>query len=276
MMVGRWCSGALTDTSGATCMMGAIRAEAGGSYPAVRESGGRQWEASAVAWLAGGLWLHHTLRITKADGASDVRMLIVPGTCGRGRGYIDMTSSWRPSRSCGPQTAAPRTSTARSAAVISCNVLPWTHRIPPVVTADLDGAFGCPQVIHLESGAPGELFAEMPAHDAQACVDARADPPRRPPQLATSDEPHHDRRPVPARNVPLPAKRRTGPPARTPPEPTSAARCGAEAVPGRRSPGEEAQTSPLSRAYSAAWVRSRRPSRLSTREMWFLTVPSLR
>ncbi|GDY80593.1 hypothetical protein SAV31267_100780 [Streptomyces avermitilis] len=183
MMVGRWCSGALTDTSGATCMMGAIRAEAGGSYPAVRESGGRQWEASAVAWLAGGLWLHHTLRITKADGASDVRMLIVPGTCGRGRGYIDMTSSWRPSRSCGPQTAAPRTSTARSAAVISCNVLPWTHRIPPVVTADLDGAFGCPQVIHLESGAPGELFAEMPAHDAQACVDARADPPGARPNL---------------------------------------------------------------------------------------------
>ncbi|MPY37849.1 hypothetical protein FNH09_43565 [Streptomyces adustus] len=32
MTVGGWCSGALTDASGATCMMGAIRAEAGGSH----------------------------------------------------------------------------------------------------------------------------------------------------------------------------------------------------------------------------------------------------
>ncbi|MFE2587307.1 hypothetical protein [Streptomyces sp. NPDC059378] len=32
MTVGGWCSGALTDASGATCMMGAVRAEAGGSH----------------------------------------------------------------------------------------------------------------------------------------------------------------------------------------------------------------------------------------------------
>ncbi|MET7855573.1 hypothetical protein ABZT48_47440 [Streptomyces avermitilis] len=37
----------------------------------------------------GGLWLHHTLRITETDGASDVLTLIVPCTCGRG--YVDIT-----------------------------------------------------------------------------------------------------------------------------------------------------------------------------------------
>ncbi|MEV2235418.1 hypothetical protein AB0H69_43645 [Streptomyces phaeochromogenes] len=57
-------------------------------YPAVREHGARRWEASAVAWLDGGLWLHHTLRISEADGASDVLTLIVPCTCGRG--YTDI------------------------------------------------------------------------------------------------------------------------------------------------------------------------------------------
>ncbi|WP_331718611.1 hypothetical protein OG985_49480 (plasmid) [Streptomyces sp. NBC_00289] len=57
-------------------------------YPAVLEAGRRGWEASAVAWLDGGLWLHHTLRISEADGASDVLTLIVPCTCGRG--YVDI------------------------------------------------------------------------------------------------------------------------------------------------------------------------------------------
>ncbi|MEU1536006.1 hypothetical protein [Streptomyces fagopyri] len=52
------------------------------------ESGSRRWEASAVARLDGGLWLHHTLRITGRDGAQDVLTLVVPCTCGRG--YIDM------------------------------------------------------------------------------------------------------------------------------------------------------------------------------------------
>ncbi|MEU8952456.1 hypothetical protein [Streptomyces sp. NPDC048489] len=37
-----------------------------------------------MAWLDGGLWLHHTLRITEDDGATDVLTLIVPCTCGRG------------------------------------------------------------------------------------------------------------------------------------------------------------------------------------------------
>jgi hypothetical protein len=35
-------------------------------------------EASAIAWLEGGLWLHHTLHISQADGARDVLTLIVP------------------------------------------------------------------------------------------------------------------------------------------------------------------------------------------------------
>ncbi|MFJ3229240.1 hypothetical protein ACIPJS_38650 [Streptomyces sp. NPDC086783] len=58
-------------------------------YPAVHEDGHRRWEASAVAWLDGGLWLHHTLRVTETDGAIDVLTLIVPCTCGRG--YVDIT-----------------------------------------------------------------------------------------------------------------------------------------------------------------------------------------
>ncbi|MEU1789152.1 hypothetical protein ABZ553_25440 [Streptomyces sparsogenes] len=44
-------------------------------------------EASATAWLDGGLWLHHTLHISENDGARDVLTLIVPCTCGRG--YVD-------------------------------------------------------------------------------------------------------------------------------------------------------------------------------------------
>ncbi|MEU1193553.1 hypothetical protein [Streptomyces sp. NPDC005859] len=52
------------------------------------DRGGRRFEPSAVAWLDGGLWLHHTLRITERDGAADVLTLVVPCTCGR---YTDIT-----------------------------------------------------------------------------------------------------------------------------------------------------------------------------------------
>ncbi|MEU9438390.1 hypothetical protein [Streptomyces sp. NPDC048252] len=55
---------------------------------AATDSGGHRVEPSAVAWLDGGLWLHHTLRITEHDGAADVLTLIVPCTCGR---YTDIT-----------------------------------------------------------------------------------------------------------------------------------------------------------------------------------------
>ncbi|MFE1927551.1 hypothetical protein ACFW91_33975 [Streptomyces asoensis] len=50
---------------------------------AATDSAGRRIEPSAVAWLGGGLWLHHTLRITERDAATDVLTLIVPCTCGR-------------------------------------------------------------------------------------------------------------------------------------------------------------------------------------------------
>ncbi|MEU0646014.1 hypothetical protein [Streptomyces umbrinus] len=66
----------------------AVDPETWQGYPAVREHGARRFEASAVASLGGGLWLHHTLRITEADGASDVLTLIVPCTCERG--YTDI------------------------------------------------------------------------------------------------------------------------------------------------------------------------------------------
>ncbi|MGW2690182.1 hypothetical protein ACWC6I_44440 [Streptomyces sp. NPDC001414] len=58
-------------------------------YPSVTLDGGRRLEPSAVAWLDGGAWLHHTLNITVDDGAQDVLTLIVPCTCGRG--YVDIT-----------------------------------------------------------------------------------------------------------------------------------------------------------------------------------------
>ena len=67
----------------------ALDSEAWQGYPIVREHGTRRFEASAVAFLGGGLWLHHTLRISEADGASDVLTLIVPCTCERG--YTDIT-----------------------------------------------------------------------------------------------------------------------------------------------------------------------------------------
>lgn len=44
-------------------------------------------EASAVAWLEGGLWLHHTLDISEENGARDVLTLIAPCACGSG--YVD-------------------------------------------------------------------------------------------------------------------------------------------------------------------------------------------
>ncbi|MDQ0904662.1 hypothetical protein QFZ22_000647 [Streptomyces canus] len=45
------------------------------------------FEACATAWLDGGLWLHHTLRISE-DGAFDRLTLIAPCTCGDG--YTDI------------------------------------------------------------------------------------------------------------------------------------------------------------------------------------------
>ncbi|MGC4984680.1 hypothetical protein ACLQ18_29235 [Streptomyces sp. DT193] len=67
----------------------AVDAMAWQGYPVVRESGQRLWEPAAVAWLDGGLWLHHTLCSAEDDGASDVLTLVVPCTCGRG--YTDIT-----------------------------------------------------------------------------------------------------------------------------------------------------------------------------------------
>ncbi|WP_415939997.1 hypothetical protein [Streptomyces sp. 039-1] len=55
-------------------------------YPAVSDHGTR-WQASAVAWLDGGLWLHHTVRIPEVGPGSDILTLVVPCTCGRG--YVD-------------------------------------------------------------------------------------------------------------------------------------------------------------------------------------------
>lgn len=66
----------------------AVDAEAWQGYPGVPEDGSQRFEASAVAWLDGGLWLHHTLRISERDGAEDRLTLVVPCTCGRG--YIDL------------------------------------------------------------------------------------------------------------------------------------------------------------------------------------------
>ncbi|MGW7261142.1 hypothetical protein [Streptomyces sp. NPDC054834] len=57
-------------------------------HPAVTLADGRRIEPAAVAWLDGGAWLHHTLNISEAHGASDVLTLIVPCTCGRG--YVDI------------------------------------------------------------------------------------------------------------------------------------------------------------------------------------------
>ncbi|MGW2770559.1 hypothetical protein [Streptomyces sp. NPDC001275] len=56
-------------------------------YPALRPDGFRSYEPSALVWLDGGLWLHHTLHISE-DGARNVLTLITPCTCGRG--YVDV------------------------------------------------------------------------------------------------------------------------------------------------------------------------------------------
>ncbi|MET7457277.1 hypothetical protein ABZT03_36520 [Streptomyces sp. NPDC005574] len=58
-------------------------------YPSQRMAGLGSWETSAVGWLDGGLWLHHTLHLSEEDGGLDVLTLIVPCTCGRG--YTDIT-----------------------------------------------------------------------------------------------------------------------------------------------------------------------------------------
>ncbi|MER7577472.1 hypothetical protein [Streptomyces sp. NPDC126514] len=57
-------------------------------YPALRADGAGSYEPSAVAWLDGGLWLHHTLRLSERDGATDILTLVAPCTCGRG--YTDI------------------------------------------------------------------------------------------------------------------------------------------------------------------------------------------
>lgn len=51
-------------------------------YPALRDNA---FEPGAVAYLGGGLWLHHT--ITNGADYHDVLTLIVPCPCGRG--YVD-------------------------------------------------------------------------------------------------------------------------------------------------------------------------------------------
>jgi hypothetical protein len=55
-------------------------------YPALRPDRGTPYEPSAVAWLDGGLWLHHTVHISE-NGARDILTLIAPCTCSRG--YVD-------------------------------------------------------------------------------------------------------------------------------------------------------------------------------------------
>lgn len=66
----------------------AVDADDWQGYPVTTTGDDRRMEPSAVAWLDGGLWLHHTLRITEQDGATDLLTLIVPCTCGR---YTDVT-----------------------------------------------------------------------------------------------------------------------------------------------------------------------------------------
>ncbi|MFJ4633898.1 hypothetical protein [Streptomyces sp. NPDC088847] len=57
-------------------------------YPSYTGADGHRHEPAAVAWLDGGAWLHHTLRLSEADGAVDVLTMVVPCTCGR---YTDIT-----------------------------------------------------------------------------------------------------------------------------------------------------------------------------------------
>ncbi|MFI8234939.1 hypothetical protein ACIGDI_39710 [Streptomyces sp. NPDC085900] len=85
-------------------------------YPAWTDDTGRRFEPSAVAWLDGGLWLHHTLHISEADGARDVLTLIVPCTCGHGYvdihldtedALIDILDELRPTHGRSPHTDTP-------------------------------------------------------------------------------------------------------------------------------------------------------------------------
>ncbi|MFI2292928.1 hypothetical protein [Streptomyces niveus] len=62
----------------------ALEPEDWNGHPSVKTN---RLEASAVAWLHGGLWLHHTLDISEAYGARDVLTLIVPCACGTG--YVE-------------------------------------------------------------------------------------------------------------------------------------------------------------------------------------------
>ncbi|MFD5572765.1 hypothetical protein [Streptomyces cadmiisoli] len=55
-------------------------------YPALRPERCRGYEPSAVVWLGGGLWLHHTVHVSE-DGARDALTLIAPCDCGSG--YVD-------------------------------------------------------------------------------------------------------------------------------------------------------------------------------------------
>ncbi|MDQ1033076.1 hypothetical protein QF035_010658 [Streptomyces umbrinus] len=106
----------------------AVDPETWQGYPAVREHGARRFEATAVAFLGGGLWLHHTLRITEADGASDVLTLIVPCTVAAATptsSSTRKTSSWNSSRSSGPPTACPCTTTARRTAAAFSRFRRW-------------------------------------------------------------------------------------------------------------------------------------------------------
>lgn len=66
--------GAYLDTFGR-----ALECDVWSGYPALRDNA---FEASAVAYLDGGLWLHHT--ITHDADYRDVLTLIVPCTCERG------------------------------------------------------------------------------------------------------------------------------------------------------------------------------------------------
>ncbi|MFJ6393944.1 hypothetical protein ACIQJT_40935 [Streptomyces sp. NPDC091972] len=59
-------------------------------YPALH-CHGFSFEPAATAWLDGGLWLHHTLRLSE-NGAFDVLTLIVPCTCGAGYSDIVLDS----------------------------------------------------------------------------------------------------------------------------------------------------------------------------------------
>ncbi|MEU3341855.1 hypothetical protein [Streptomyces sp. NPDC006668] len=101
-------------------------------YPAWTDHTGRRFEPSAVAWLDGGLWLHHTLHISETDGARDVLTLIVPCTCTRG--YVDILldteddlieilAELRPTHGHSPHTDTP----------VDCHSIPAGPALPRLV-----------------------------------------------------------------------------------------------------------------------------------------------